>query len=204
MSRSEQEQTRQKVLLGLLALLLVVLGWVYVPGLLSGDGGAGGGGRRDARSGPTAADRVAVEHLELGRLSAEPRDYDPGRNPFTYYTPPPPPPPGPTPEELERRAELERQRAEAERLRRAAEAEAEANAPPPKPTPPAFQLTYLGSFGPEGRKIAVFTDGEEIYNAVVGDVLSGSFAVSEIGFESVTITYVDFPDEPARRVGIGG
>lgn len=205
MSRPEQEQTRQKVLLGVLAVLLLVLGWVYVPGLLSGDGGAAGaGGRRGARAGESAADRVAVEHLELDRLAVEPRDYDPGRNPFSYYTPPPPPPPGPTPEELAERAAEAKRRAEAEAERRAALEVERANAPPPKPKPPAFQLTYLGSFGPEGRKIAVFTDGEEIYNAVVGDVLSDSFAVSEIGFESVTITYVDFPDEPARRVGIGG
>jgi len=204
-SRSAQEQSRQKLLLALLAVLLVVLGWVYVPALLFGDGsGPRAIGGRAALAGSAAADKVEVAHLELGRLAAEPRNYSPGRNPFTYYTPPPPPPPGPTPEELAARAEQARLRAEEEANRRAEAAAAAAAAPPPRPKPPPFQLTYLGSFGPEARKIAVFTDGEEIYNALVGDVLSDSFAISEIGYESVTITYVDFPDEPAQRVGIGG
>jgi hypothetical protein len=38
----------------------------------------------------------------------------------------------------------------------------------------------------------------------VGDVLEDQFIVSHIGYESVDIKYVDFPDLPARRLPVGG
>lgn len=194
------DQTRQRVLLGLLAVILVVAGFKYLPGFFSGGDGAARERRATAAG---AASGTAVAKLDLGRLAAAQPGYTPGRNPFEYYVPPPPPrvqPPAPTPEELAKRA------AEAARLRAELEAERErvANLPPPAPRPPDFGLTYLGSFGPVSRRIAVFSDGEEIYNALVGDVLAGQFEVAEIGFESVTITYVDFPDAPAKQVGLGG
>lgn len=192
-------EARQRQALALLLVALVaVAGWRLLPLLLGG--GAGGGGRRAVG---TRVPEVRVTELDLGDLTAEPRDYDPGRDPFSFYTPPPPPPPeptGPTPEELRRRAAEEAARRAAEEARQQAAAEQS----PPAPTPPSFQLTYLGSFGPEHRRIAVFTDGEEIYNALVGDVIDDSFVVADIGFESVTITYVGFPDEPGKRVAIGG
>jgi len=194
------DQTRQRVLLGLLAVIVVVAGFTYLPDWLSDDGG-GTGDRTTSSAGTTAGPDLV--RLDLERLDAVQPGYTPGRNPFNYYVPPPPPRPepvGPTPEELAR-AEAERQ-ARLEEQRRLAEQRA--NEPPPPPKPPDFQLTYLGSFGPEARRIAVFTDGEEIFNALVGDVLAGQFEVAEIGFESVTITYVDFPDAPATQVGLGG
>lgn len=193
---------RQKILAGVLAVVLVALALRFVPGWLADGDGGGTWLGRSAAPAPSAAERIEVATLDLRALTAEPRDYEPGRNPFDYYQPPPPvppKPPGPTPEELARRAEEERRRQE--ELERQRE---ENPPPPPKPTPPAFQLTYLGSFGPEERRIAVFTDGEQIYNALVGDVLEEKFVVSDIGFESVSITYVGFPEEPARRVAIGG
>ena len=194
------DERRRNLMLVLLAILVLVAAWRLVPGWLEGGGGGLGGGRLGAGAAAGGA-AVRVTTLDLEALAAEPRSYSPGRNPFTYYQPPPPPPPpGPTPEELARRAE-------AEQLRREAEAQRQAELPPPeppKPQPPPFQLTYLGSFGPESRRIAVFSDGEEIYNAVIGDVLDDKFVVADIGYESVTITYVGFPDEPATRVGIGG
>lgn len=193
--------TRQRVLVGLLAVVAVVAGFVYLPGWLSDDGGAGAGNRRTTAAGDGRGPDLV--RLDLERLDDTQTGYTPGRNPFAYYVPPPPPRPepvGPTPEEIARmEAEQERQR----ELQRQRELEAQ-NRPPPPPPPPDFELTYLGSFGPESRKIAVFTDGEEIYNALVGDVLAGQFEVAEIGFESVTITYVDFPDVPAKQVGLGG
>jgi hypothetical protein len=195
------EQTRRKVLIGLLVAIVVFAGFKYLPDLLSDEDGGAGAGRLASTAGTGAGPDLV--RLDLERLDEVQPGYTPGRNPFSYYVPPPPPRPepvGPTPEELarmeaERQAQLEEQR----RL-----AEERANQPPPPPKPPDFQLTYLGSFGPESRRIAVFTDGEEIFNALVGDVLAGQFEIAEIGFESVTITYVDFPDAPATQVGLGG
>ena len=53
---------------------------------------------------------------------------------------------------------------------------------------------YLGSFGPDGTTIAVFSDGQTILNARQGEILQDRFIVEEIGPESVEIGYVDFPD----------
>lgn len=194
------DERRRNLLLVLLAVLLLVAAWRFVPALLR-DGGGGFGRAGRAAAGSPGGATVRVATLDVGELSGEARDYKPGRNPFTYQQPPPPPrPPGPTPEELAARAEAERRRRE-EMANQQAQAQP---SEPPKPKPPPFQLTYLGSFGPKDRRIAVFSDGEEIYNALVGDVLNNKFVVADIGFESVTITYVGFPDEPATRVGIGG
>lgn len=197
---------RQKILVGVLVVLALVAGWQFLVPMLSDDDGAAAPGRR-ARGGGVGPAGVEVARLEVERLEAAPRDYSPGRDPFRYGEPPPPP--GPTPEELARAraaeaAEAARQ-AELEAQRRAAAVrEAEAGPPePPKPQPPPFQLTYLGSFGPSSRRIAVFSDGKEIYNAVVGDVIDGRFVVADIGYESVAIKYVGFPDAPATRVAIG-
>ena len=196
------EERKRLVMVGLLVLLVVVMAWQYVLPLVFEDDFGG----RGPSGGPltSSAANVEVSTLDLEALTGQARDYKPGRNPFTYYQPPPPPPPpkpaGPSPEELARRAEEER-------LRREAAAEArrlELERNPPKPQPPRFELTYLGSFGPESRRIAVFTDGEEIFNALVGEILDEKFVVSDIGYESVSITYVGFPDTPATRVGIGG
>ena len=195
------DDRRRNLMLVLLTVLVVVAAWRLVPGWLEDGGGGSGRAVRGGAAG-RGADAVRVATLDLEALAGEPMAYQPGRNPFTYYTPPPPPPPpGPSEAELLARAEAERLAREA-RERELAEAQANPPAPPP-PQPPPFQLTFLGSFGPESRRIAVFTDGETIYNALVGDVLEQKFVVADIGFESVTITYVGFPDEPATRVGIG-
>ena len=70
------------------------------------------------------------------------------------------------------------------------------------PKPPVVDLKYLGSFGPETRKIAVFYDGSNIYNALAGDVLNGKFIVARIGYESVDLKFVGFPDTPAQRLAL--
>lgn len=195
---------RQRLLLAVLLVVAAVAAWSQLLPRLGGDGGAASVGRSGV--GGRDAGGVEVVTLDVDALAATPRDYSPDRNPFAYGEPPPPP--GPTPEELARRAELEAERRRAaEEPRRAAEQRAvelaENPPPPPKPQPPAFGLRYLGSFGPDDRRIAVFTDGEEIYNALIGDVIAGQFVVHDIGYESVAIAFVDFPDEPPRRFAIG-
>jgi hypothetical protein len=199
------EARRKRMLLAVLLVLAAVAAWTQVLApMLEGDGAGTVGRGRDR--GAAGVGDVEVVTLDLDALNAVPRDYSPGRNPFDFGQPPPPP--GPTPEELARQAELrEQRRRAAEEARRAAEEQARELAenppPPPKPQPPAFRLTYLGSFGPADRRIAVFTDGQDIMNALVGDVLADQFIVADIGYESVAIAFVDFPDEPPRRFAIG-
>nr|MBP9824920.1 hypothetical protein [Thermoanaerobaculia bacterium] len=101
------------------------------------------------------------------------------------------------------REELAQRAAEAEARRRAAEEDARQRA---IPRPPPVTLVYLGSFGTEARRIAVFADdkGENLYNVRVGEIVEGKFIVDRIGYESVDLKFVGFPDEPAKRLPIGG
>jgi hypothetical protein len=77
--------------------------------------------------------------------------------------------------------------------------------PPPVPQPPsADHLRYLGSFGPPARRIAVVLSGDELHNVRQGAVLEGKFIVREIGYESLAIAFVGFPDAEPRRLPAGG
>ena len=58
---------------------------------------------------------------------------------------------------------------------------------------------YLGSYD---KQIAVFAHGKAVFNALEGDVIDKKFIVAHIGYESVDIRFVGFPDAPARRIGV--
>jgi hypothetical protein len=153
---------------------------------------SGGGARRDRRHAiPTEVVVVRTDRLEPAARG----ELEIGPDPFRFRPAVPEPPPPPTAEELERRrqAEEERSRLEQERL-------AEAR----RPHPPEVTLRYLGSFGSRSRRIAVFADagGQNVLNALEGDTLEGKFIVDAIGYESVDLKFVGFPDVPARRLGI--
>jgi hypothetical protein len=207
--------SRTKLLLGVLAFVGLLAVWTWV--------GPGGGedaaptpaaGAYDeaaaptprvlpgARRGATAAKPPEqVEELRVAALAIRPREYTPGRDPWRFVDPPPPPrPPPPPPPAPPSAAELERQRLAQEALeRQRAAAAAEAA----KPKPPPFTMSYLGNFGPPSRRLAVFSDGKTIYNAQKGEVLAGKFIVAEIGYESVDIRFVGFPDWPPQRLAVG-
>lgn len=85
-----------------------------------------------------------------------------------------------------------------------AAAAAAAAAEAAKPRPPQFTLKYLGRFGPADRPIATFSNGTDILNVYEGEVIEGKFIVAEIGYESVLIEFVGFPDWPAQRLPVGG
>lgn len=195
---------RQKVLLGVLGALFVVLVWTRLAnrpprsadsdpaltGVRPAPAAALPAQRRTSRSRrrPSPPPETGVVEIQLASLArSEGGEYRPGRNPFDFYTPPPPPPPPvvkpppPPPVEVAQPREVI----------------------PPRPQPPPIRLAYLGSFGPAGRRIAVFSDGENIYNALIGDVLTGDFELVEIGYESVQLKYVDFPDLPAAQLRVG-
>lgn len=211
---------RTKLLVGTLIALLAVTAWRYLGPKGDAAPPASGRtlgrvtdpeslsdpvpGRRPARrSGEKKAD--SVEELRVADLQRPARDYTPGRDPWRFVEPPPPPPPpqppqprGPSPEELERmrqaQEELARQRA-AELARQQAEEAAR--------RPPPFTMAYLGNFGPPERRIAVFSDGQSIINAEEGEVIGGKFIVAHIGYESVDIKAVGYPDAPPQRLAVG-
>jgi hypothetical protein len=210
-------ESRTKLLLGLLAFLALFAVWR----LVRPDGGSDGAPAaprarasyddETAPAGPVpgavqapavkpAAD--SVEELYVAALAIRPREYTPGRDPWRYKDPPPPPAPPPPPPPSA--AELEaRRRAEEEAARLRAQMLAEQQRQAAIPKPPPFTLSYLGNFGPPSRRIAVFSDGKTIFNAQEGEVLAGKFIVADIGYESVDIRFVGFPDQPPQRLAVG-
>lgn len=205
---------RTKVLLAALGVVVLFAAWQWIGPALGMGGGEEIGGRDDSadfapigRTGNLGrtAERPQVEEvvdLRIAELGGTARDYKPGRDPWRFKVPPPPPPAPPPPPPSEE--ELARQREAAELLRRQREAQlAAAAAEAAKPKPPPFTLQYLGKFGPEERPIAVFTDGKNILNVQEGEVIQGKFIVGQIGFESVEIQFVDFPNWPPQRLPVG-
>jgi hypothetical protein len=229
------EAKRQKVLLAVLGVLALVAVWRYFIAPALGGGALVGGGepappqRRIATAfnedggGPAAGpppmpgagsssrvpDDVPTDRalpLNVAALTARPRTFTPGRDPWRFGAIPPPPP---TAEEIEARRQavlLEKQQQEAaEAARKLAEEQALHPPPPPPPQPPPFppNMKFLGTFGPPQARLAVFSDGKSIYNVKEGGVLQGKFVVARIGVESADITFVGFPDAPPQRLAPG-
>lgn len=187
-------ETRQKLLL---AVLLVVLAFVAVRTVrqFSGSGSPGAVGRpaatREARdAGAAAGSGFEIVELELDRLQQKPGEFEPGRDPFRYRqneapkAPPPRRKPKPQPQRPKPQPAAQQQ--------------------PARPSPPTPDFVFLGSFGPEEKRIAVFSDKQEIFNVMEGDVLKEDFVVRKIGYESADVGFVHFPEEPARRLEAGG
>jgi len=201
--------SRTKMLLGVLGALVLLSGWYLLPDSDSGVS-AGTEGAPPGVAGATPRRAVAadakkpveyVEELRVADLVAQAKSFTPGRDPFRFFVPPPPPPPKPR---LPTKAELDALRAQQERDAAArAEQMRLQQIENAKPKPAPFTMTYLGSFGPPEKRLAVFTDGKTIYNTQQGEVLDNKFIVAHIGYESVDIQFVGFPDWPALRLAVG-
>jgi hypothetical protein len=76
--------------------------------------------------------------------------------------------------------------------------------PPPTPTPapPAIGFKFLGTFGPKEHPIAVVQQGDQILNVRAGDTLFGKFILRKVGYESIDVGFVGFPESETRRLGI--
>lgn len=76
--------------------------------------------------------------------------------------------------------------------------------PPPTPTPPPPEISFkfLGTFGPKDHPIAVVQLGDQTFNARSGDTLFGKFILRKVGYESIDVGYVGFPESETRRLGI--
>ena len=76
--------------------------------------------------------------------------------------------------------------------------------PPPTPTPkpPDIAFKFIGTFGPKDHPIAVVQQGDEVFNVRTGDTLFGKFILRKVGYESIDVGFVGFPDAETRRLGI--
>jgi len=191
--------TRERRLLLLLTVVVVALGlrWVWsAADPLRGGAAVRARTRSAARGAPLASLPQGLVVLRTDRLDRAPAPFEVGRDLFRYG--PPPAPPAPLPPTAE---ELEEARRLAEARARLAQEAAELAA---QPRPPAIPYRFIGSFGPEGRRIAVFSDGDAaILNVLEGETFGGQFVLRRIGLESVDVGYTEFPDEAPRRLAVG-
>lgn len=181
---------RERMLLGVLAFLGVIFIWKYLGSALESFANRGSGGSRSvAKIDRLASARGELTELRLAMLDVESREYEPERNIFIFGEKPKPPPPP------------------------VVKAPVVARKPPPPPPPrqppgpkpPPVDVKLLGLFGPERQRIAVLTDGEgAIINAQVQDVVREKFIVHQIGYESIDLKFVGFPDVEPERIEIGG
>ena len=187
MARIELGGNRSQVIL--LVVLIVIVAVVLVYQLRSG-GGLGGRGGGD--------DRLDFEPRTVPSLAMEALTPVPGstessrRNPFVFGPAPTPTPnltprptlpprptsaprPTPTPDMIEVDGKL-------------------------LPPPPDFDQQYIGYFGPDQRRVAVFRKGDRIDVAVAGNVIGDTFIVRSVGHQGVKIGFVGYPEEVSTRV----
>jgi hypothetical protein len=76
--------------------------------------------------------------------------------------------------------------------------------PPPTPTPkpPDIAFKFIGTFGPKEHPIAVVQQGDQVLNVRTGDTLFGKFILKKVGYESIDVGFVGFPESETRRLGI--
>ena len=76
--------------------------------------------------------------------------------------------------------------------------------PPPTPTPrpPEVSFKFIGTFGPKEHPIAVVQQGDQVLNVRAGDKLFGKFILKKVGYESIDVGFVGFPESETRRLGI--
>ncbi len=194
-------ERKKRLVLIALAVVMAFVAWrqlaPYVAKIGSGTTRPSSAGRAGRGGADEASPLPEVVDLRLDDLEMEPDQFSSERDPFRFGVErkPPPEPPKQDSESAMRRA-----------LREAKEREQQDLAPrmPAAPKPPPVDVVFLGSFGPQDRKLAVFSDGSDIFNVFEGDQLNEKFYVVKIGLESADIGFVAFPDAPAQRLEVGG
>ena len=180
------------LLLVLLAVVAVIAGWRYLPSF-----GGGPGFTRTASSDLRSA-TIEVVELAPHTLEQPPPEGGQARDPWSFGS-------RPAPERAAPEATLPEP--EPRPVQPVQPVTERPKPPPPRPVgprPPAVDIVYLGTLGRDDDPVAVFSDGSEIYNALKGDLVKNLFEVQRIGYESVDLGFVGFPDEPAVRLAIGG
>lgn len=74
--------------------------------------------------------------------------------------------------------------------------------PPPTPKPPEITFKFIGSFGSKEHPIAVIQQGEQVLNVRAGDTLFGKFVLERVGYESIDVGFVGFPEAEPKRLAI--
>ncbi len=179
------ERKRLTLLFGVLVVVLIVLVIRYLPH------GAEAGSSASEGDVQFTVHRVPVLAMEVLTPVPEPTGGI-GRNPFAFgpKPTPTPAPPRPTRPPLPTRPPRP---TPTPRLIRTRDGRS-------LPPPPPFRDTFIGYFGPANRMVAVFRKGEKVRVQVEGGVLDEKFIVRHVGYQSVEIGYVGYPEEVTTRV----
>ncbi|HET9794312.1 MAG TPA: hypothetical protein VFS34_07605 [Thermoanaerobaculia bacterium] len=74
--------------------------------------------------------------------------------------------------------------------------------PPPPPQPPAIAFQFTGTFGPPKAPVAAIVDADRLVLVRQGDVVDGKFIIRRVGYESLDVGFVGFPESEVRRIPI--
>jgi len=74
--------------------------------------------------------------------------------------------------------------------------------PPPKPQPPAIAFQFTGTFGTSKAPVAAIVEGDRLTLVRRGDVVDGKFIIRHVGYESLDVGFVGFPESEVRRIPI--
>jgi len=74
--------------------------------------------------------------------------------------------------------------------------------PPPPPQPPAIAFQFTGTFGNPKEPVAAIVDGDRLLLVRRGDVVDGKFVIRRVGYESLDVGFVGFPEKEVRRIPI--
>ena len=205
MARPAIGSRKQAILLGVLGLVLILAVVRWRPGGGGGPAAPAPSARRGALGDAAGEDAVAraprsrVKEVSPDEVPIlQPEDFaihagrgsaDSGRDLFDLREPtrkppptpfPPPPPPGDT------------------------RFIGPLPPPPPTPTPrpPEVTFKFVGTFGPKSHPIAVIQQGDQVFNVRAGDVLFDKFVLRNVGYESIDVGFVGFPETEVKRIGI--
>lgn len=74
--------------------------------------------------------------------------------------------------------------------------------PPPPPQPPAIAFQFTGTFGSPKAPVAAIVAGDRLLLVRQGDVVDGKFIIRRVGYESLDVGFVGFPEKEVRRIPI--
>jgi hypothetical protein len=194
------KRAKEVALLGGLAVLFLLLvlrakpaapppeAPVRAPRSIDADASTGRSFGRGRREAPVSPD--AIPDIDVGAFSKNgPPPADVSRDLFRFKEPPPPPPPPPKPQYIPP--------GDARFV-----GPLPPPPPPPPPQPPAIGFQFTGTFGPPKEPIAAIVDADRLVLVRQGDVVDGKFIIRRVGYESLDVGFVGFPESEVRRIPI--
>ena len=192
------KRARQFTLLGVLAILFLLLvvrakpaGPVAGPALprapreSTAEAPRSFGRTPEARVSPDA-----VPDIDVSAFSKRPEgSADVSRDLFKFREPPPPPPPPPKPQYIPPGDPR-------------FVGPMPPPPPPPPPQPPAVAFQFTGTFGNPKEPVAAVVEGDRLLLVRRGDVVDGKFIIRRVGYESLDVGFVGFPESEVRRIPI--